>query len=128
MAKKSAALENVNLFIVNQKINDFMSDNNLQSLETNCRLAKIVLRQKVRNFPTNIPFIAIVKKCEDGKQVVFNVKAAKMDQIDDAAIASETKVNEKAFVIDGIPYEIIDKINGFARYQPKFNKTKNLKL
>lgn len=119
--KKSVSLENVNMLLLNQKINEYISQNGLNSAEPHCRLVQLVLRHKVHHFPINIPFIAAVKKCDDEKQVVFNVKRAKCACIQDISIASETKV-EDSFVIDNIMYEKIDVLNGQPRYQPIFGK------
>lgn len=79
----------------------------------------MTLRHPVHHFPTNIPFIAAVRKCGE-KQVVFAIKRAKIALIDDAFVSSETKVG-KEFTIDGVQYFQFDTINGYPRYKPLIN-------
>lgn len=124
MSKNSVSLENVNLFLVNNKIDEFLAQNNLQATEARCRLVQVVLRHKVHHFPVNIPFIAAVKKCDNGQQVVYKIKRSKIAAIDDIAISSETKVGQ-SFQIDRVTYEAVDTISGFARYKPIFNLKKS---
>lgn len=123
MSKKSAALENVNIFLLNQKLDEHIVSNNMNPLEDKCRLVRIVLRHKVHHFPVNIPFIAVIKKCGDEQQVVYNIKRSKLASIKDIDIASETKVGS-VFSIDNVSYEVVDTIHGFPRYKPIFNKKK----
>lgn len=123
MSKNSVSLENVNLFLVNNKIDEFMAQNKLEPTEAKCRLVQLVFRHKVHHFPVNIPFIAAVKKCNDGKQVVFKIKRSKIATVDDIAISSETKVGG-TFRIGEVTYEAVDLLNGFRRYKPVFKLKK----
>lgn len=121
MAKKIAALENVNLIVLNNKINDFMTENKLQAQEGHCRLVRMVLRHHVHSFPQNIPFIAAVTACANGENVVFGIKRKKMAIIPGNSIASETKIGD-TFEMGGVKYAIKDTVNGIPRYEPKPRK------
>lgn len=77
-------------------------------------MVKMTLRHHVHHFPVNIPFIAVVKACNDDQNIVFSVKRKKMAVIPSIAISSETNVD--SFEIDGIIYEQQDTMNGFPRY------------
>lgn len=116
MAKR-IALENVNELLLNNKINEYIVKNGLMSTEDKCRLVKMTLRYSVPHFPTNIPFIAAVKNCNDGMIVVFNIHRSKMAVLPGNSVSSETKVG-KRFTIARTMYEEFDKINGFRRYKP----------
>lgn len=115
--EKVVAMENVNLLTLTDKVNKYAAKNNLVTTENGVRLVQMTLRHHVHHFPTNIPFIAAVKKCGE-KQVVFFVKRTKFAVIDDIDISSETNVG-KTFEIDGVRYELKDTINGYPRYKPQ---------
>ena len=123
MAKKIAAMENVNGVVLNNKINEFIKENGLEAKENHCRLVKMVLRHHVHSFPQNIPFIAAVTACADGQNVVFFLKRKKLAVISGNSIASETKVGND-FEIGGVKYVLKDTLNGIPRYEPKPNKKK----
>ena len=114
--KKVVAMENINLLTLTEKVNNFAAKNNLEVSENGVRFVQMTLRHHVHHFPTNIPFVAAVKKCGE-KQVVFFVKRTKFAVIDDIDISSETKIG-KSFEIDGVRYELKDTINGYPRYKP----------
>ncbi len=111
-----AALENVNLLTLNEKVNEYIVRNNLTPTEDKVRLVKMTLRHHVHHFPENIPFIAAVRKCGE-QQVVFSIKRTKYALIDDIDISSETNVG-KEFEVNGIKYVQKDTINGYPRYKP----------
>lgn len=111
---KLVARENINLFLVNGKMNTFMEESGIEKKEEKCRMVKMTLRHHVHHFPVNIPFIAVVKACNDDQNIVFSVKRKKMAVIPSIAISSETNVD--SFEIDGIIYEQQDTMNGFPRY------------
>lgn len=121
MGKKVASLENVNVVVLNNKINDFVKENNLEVKENHCRLVRMVLRHHVHSFPQNIPFIAAVTACADGQNVVFCIKRKKIALISGNSIASETKVGDN-FEMGGVKYVLKDTLNGVPRYEPKPNK------
>lgn len=116
MKKNVAALENVNLLTLNEKVNEYIVRNNLTPTEDKVRLVKMTLRHHVHHFPENIPFIAAVRRCGE-QQVVFSIKRTKYALIDDIDISSETNVG-KEFEISGVRYVQVDTINGFPRYKP----------
>lgn len=116
MKKNVAALENVNLLTLNEKVNEYIVRNNLTPTEDKVRLVKMTLRHHVHHFPENIPFIAATRKCGE-QQVVFSIKRTKYALIDDIDISSETNVG-KEFEISGVRYVQVDTINGFPRYKP----------
>ena len=114
--KKVAALENVNLYTLTAKVNEFIAKNNLEPTEDKVRLVKMTLRHHVHHFPQDIPFIAAVRKCGE-QQVVFAIKRTKYALIDDIDVSSETNVG-KEFEISGVRYVLEDTINGYPRYKP----------
>lgn len=120
--KKAAALENVNMLLLDRKLNEYMDKNGLSATEQRCRLVQVVFRHKVPHFPANIPFIAAIKNCGRGQQVVFGIKQSKISVIDESCLSSETTVG-RAFIIDGIRYVLEDTVNGFQRYKPLFKRS-----
>ena len=121
--KKTAALENVNVFVLNEKLNAYIQEHGLEPIEGKCRLVKMTLRHKVHHFPVNVPIIAAVRNCKDGKQVVFNIKRKKMTVIENMAISSKVNV-DKDFTIDNVQYVVADTINGFVRYKPQMKRNR----
>lgn len=120
--KKSVTSDNINSFFLDEKINAYIRKIGTIADEQKCRLVKMVLRHEVHHFPINIPFIAAVKRCKNGKVAVFNIKRAKTAFIDGHSIASETLV-DKEFVIDGVRYvETVPYADGYPRYQPLFKR------
>ena len=117
--KKAVSLENINLMILSEKVDNAIKANELNAHETKTRLVQMTLRHDVHHFPTNIPFIAAVRHCEDGKSVVFNVKRSKIAIIDQDSISSETAIKDR-FKIGTINYILKDTINGYPRYAPRF--------
>ena len=114
--KSLLALENVNMLIINTKVDEYIKRNELLPTEEKIRLVKMTLRHHVHHFPTGIPFIAAVRKCGE-KQVVFSIKRTKFAVIDDIDISSETNVG-KEFEISGVRYVQADTINGYPRFKP----------
>lgn len=114
--------ENVNVMLLNEKLEAFIKENKLTAVEPKCRLVKMVLRGDVHHFPKDIPFIASVIKCNDGYAAFF-IKRKKLAFIEDGAVASETKVGD-SFEIDNVRYVVEDTINGFPRFKPEFSKVK----
>lgn len=111
----------MNVVVLNNKINDFVKENNLEVKENHRRLVRMVLRHHVHSFPQNIPFIAAVTACADGQNVVFGIKRKKIALISGNSIASETKVGDN-FEMGGVKYVLKDTLNGVPRYEPKPNK------
>ena len=120
---KVAAKENVNLLVLNEKLNEFIQENEEKATEAKARLVKMTLRSDVLHFPTNIPFIGATIRCANDKQAVFFIKRKKMAIVEVGAISSETNVGD-SFEIDNVRYVIEDKLNGFPRYKPVFQKNK----
>lgn len=118
---KTLSLEALNTHVLNDKINEILAEQGLSSVEEKCRLVRMTLRHDVHHFPVNIPFIAAIRHCTDGKNVVINLQRGKTAIIDHDAISSETNVRE-SFKIGKINYVLKDTINGFPRYEPKFRK------
>ena len=118
MKNKKVSLENVNLLVVDNKLNEFINKKGISATEGKCRLVQLVLRHKVHHFPTDIPFVAAVKNCVDGQVAVFNVKRTKLALIPGNAVAAETTVG-KTFEISGVKYTLTDTVAGFGRYKPR---------
>jgi hypothetical protein len=118
---KSISLENLNLLILNDKIDAYINANSLQPIEANAHLMNVVLRHKVHHFPVGIPFIAAVKKCANGKEVVFSLNRSKISAIADVDILNQTNVGG-TFKVGGVTYTQKDTLNGYPRYQPKTKK------
>lgn len=119
--KKIKSLESVNGYILNEKIEKFITENKIQANEQKCRFVKITLRHPVHHFPTGIPFIAAVRNCADEKNVVIGIKRNKIALIDQDAISSQTNVGD-TFEINNISYKLKDTLNGFPRYEPILKK------
>ncbi len=117
------ANENLNLLVLNNKLKQFIADNNEEAAEGKARLVKMTLRGDVHHFPTNIPFIGATIRCEGDKQAVFFIKRKKLAFVESGAIASETNVGD-TFEVDNIQYVLKDTINGFPRYEPDFRPAK----
>jgi len=115
--------ENVNLHVLNKKLNEFIAENQEEATEGKARLVKMTLRGDVHHFPTNIPFIGATIRCAGDKQAVFFIKRKKLAFVESGAIASETNVGDK-FEIDNVQYVVEDTINGFPRYKPVFQNIK----
>ena len=115
---KHVALENVNMLVLNEKLNDFIRRQGVKATEDKCRLVQVVLRHKIHHFPIDIPFIAAVKNCGEGQVAVFNIKRTKLALIPGHSIAAETNVG-KGFEISGVRYTLDDTVNGFERFKPK---------
>ncbi len=116
---KTISLENLNLLLINDKLNGFVDKQGTTAVESKCRLVNMVLRHKIHHFPIDIPFVAAVKNCENGKVAVFNIKRKKMAIIPGNSVAAETSVG-KTFKIRGVTYTLADTINGFERYKPDY--------
>ena len=117
------ANENLNLLVLNNKLKQFIADNNEEAAEGKARLVKMTLRGDVHHFPTNSPFIGATIRCEGDKQAVFFIKRKKLAFVESGAIASETNVGD-TFEVDNIQYVLKDTINGFPRYEPDFRPAK----
>ncbi len=107
------------MMILSEKVNNAIEANALSAQETQARLVQMCLRHDIHHFPKNIPFVAVVRHCADGKSVVYNVKRSKIAVIDQDSISSETNIG-KRFKIGGVDYILKDTINGFPRYAPRF--------
>ena len=118
MKSNKVSLENVNMLVVNNRLDEFINKNGTSATEGKCRLVQLVLRHKVHHFPTDIPFVAVVKNCADGQVAVFNIKRTKLALIPGDAVAAETNVGN-TFEISGVRYTLADTINGFERYKPR---------
>ena len=118
MKSNKVSLENVNMLVVNNRLDEFINKKGTSATEGKCRLVQLVLRHKIHHFPTDIPFVAVVKNCADGQVAVFNIKRTKLALIPGDAVAAETNVG-KAFEISGVRYTLTDTINGFERYKPR---------
>ena len=116
---KVISLENINMMLLSQKVDNAIEANALLPHETKARLVQMTLRHEVHHFPKDIPFIAAVRHCEDGKSVIFNIKCSKLAVINQDSISSETNVG-KRFKIGNVDYVMKDTINGFPRYEPRF--------
>ena len=115
---KHVALENVNMLVLNEKLNDFIRRQGVKATEDKCRLVQVVLRHKIHHFPIDIPFIAAVKNCGEGQVAVFNIKRTKLALIPGHSIAAETNVG-KAFEISGVRYTLDDTVNRNERFKTK---------
>ena len=122
MKTKNIAMENLNLLLIDNKMNAYIKKNGLTQTEERCRLVKMTLRHHVHHFPENVPFIAAVKKCGE-QNVVFFLKRTKMASIADIDISSETNIKD-SFEVDGQTYKMKDTINGFPRYHLDTKKKK----
>ena len=118
MKSNKVSLENVNMLVVNNRLDEFINKNGTSATEGKCRLVQLVLRHKVHHFPTDIPFVAVVKNCTNGQVAVFNIKRTKLALIPGDAVAAETNVGN-TFEISGVRYTLADTINGFERYKPR---------
>ena len=118
MKSNKVSLENVNMLVVNNRLNEFINKKGISATEGKCRLVQLVLRHKVHHFPTGIPFVAVVKNCTDNQVAVFNIKRTKLALISGHSVAAETTVG-KTFEISGVKYTLTDTINGFERYKPR---------
>ncbi len=115
------AKENLNLLVLNNKLNEFIAANQEEATEGKARLVKMTLRGDVHHFPTNIPFIGATIRCAGDKQAVFFIKRKKLAMVESGAISSETNVGD-SFEIDNVQYVLEDRINGFPRFKPVFKK------
>lgn len=116
--KKVISEENVNLSLIDQKLEKFLTENGLTATEPRARLVRMTLGQAadVHHFPTNIPFIAGVRQCGD-KKVAYFLKRKKLAVIENFMVSNETNVG-KEFEVDGVKYIQKDTLNGFPRYTP----------
>ncbi len=119
---KASALENVNAMVLTEKLGEFIKESKVKALSDKCRIVRMTLSQKIHHFPVNIPFIAAVVECEEGKQAVFFIKRKKFALIEGGAISSSKSVGE-SFEIDKVKYVLEDTINGMPRYKPVFPKS-----
>jgi len=126
MVGKSSSLENVNAVVLTEKLNEFIKSEGVKPLSDKCRIARMTLSQKVHHFPVNIPFIAAVIECEDGKQAVFFIKRKKYAIIEGATVSASKNVGD-SFEIDSIKYVLEGTLNGMPRYKPVFPKTNTRK-
>ena len=119
---KASSLENVNTVVLTEKLNEFIASEGVKPLSDKCRLVRMTLSEKVHHFPVNIPFIAAVIECEEGKQAVFFVKRKKFAVIEGATVSASKSVGD-SFEIDNIKYVLEGTLNGMPRYKPVFPKT-----
>jgi len=117
-----ASLENVNAVVLTEKLNEFIAQSGVKPLSDKCRIVKMTLSDKIHHFPVNIPFIAAVIECEEGKQAVFFIKRKKLALVEGASVSSSKNVGN-SFEIDDIKYVLEDKLNDLPRYRPVFPKT-----
>lgn len=113
---KIVAKENVNLYLLNKKLEQFASENKTVIAEKRAHLKRVVLYKKIHHLPQEKPFIAAVVLCQNGQWAVFAVKRKKIVFIPTEAI-SMTNVKDQ-FEIDRCRYVLEDTLNGFERYKP----------
>ncbi len=116
-----SSLENVNTIVLTEKLSEFIKESNVKAVSDKCRIVKMSLSEKVHHFPIDIPFIAAVMDCEEGKQALFFIKRKKFALVEGNAVSSSKNVGN-SFEIDGIKYVLEDTVNDMPRYKPVFPK------
>ena len=113
---KTIATENVNLYVLNQKLHEFAKSNGVSFSEKRAHLKWIMLNQEVLHFPIRIPVLAACVLCDNGKYAVFSIMRKKYAFIPADTISSMTDVKD-SFEIGKSRYIVKDTINGFERYK-----------
>ena len=116
-----SSLENVNTIVLTEKLSEFIKESNVKAVSDKCRIVKMSLSEKVHHFPIDIPFIAAVMDCEEGKQALLFIKRKKFALVEGNAVSSSKNVGN-SFEIDGIKYVLEDTVNDMPRYKPVFPK------
>ena len=116
-----SSLENVNTIVLTEKLSEFIKESNVKAVSDKCRIVKMSLSEKVHHFPVDIPFIAAVMDCEEGKQALFFIKRKKFALVEGGIVSSSKNVGN-SFEIDGIKYVLEDTVNDMPRYKPVFPK------
>ena len=116
-----SSLENVNTIVLTEKLSEFIKESNIKAVSDKCRIVKMSLSEKVHHFPVDIPFIAAVMDCEEGKQALFFIKRKKFALVEGGVVSSSKNVGN-SFEIDGIKYVLEDTVNDMPRYKPVFPK------
>ena len=116
-----SSLENVNTIVLTEKLSEFIKESGVKAVSDKCRIVKMSLSEKVHHFPVDIPFIAAVMDCEEGKQALFFIKRKKFALVEGGIVSSSKNVGN-SFEIDGIKYVLEDTVNDMPRYKPVFPK------
>ena len=116
---KAIAAENVNLYVLNQKLHEFVKSKGLSFAENRAHLKTIMTSQKVHHFPVHAPFLAACVLCDDGRYAVFNIKHKKYALLPADVISSMTSIKD-SFELGHTRYVLKDTLNGFERYKPVY--------
>ena len=116
MCIKVIAQENVNLYVLNQKLHEFAKSSGVSFSEKRAHLKWIMVNQKIHHIPLHIPVLAACVLCDNGQWAVFTVTRKKYALIPADAITSMTDVKD-SFEVGKSRYVIKDTINGFERYK-----------
>ena len=114
--KKSICASKLNAFIANGKANEVINVLNLDAVEKNVQLSKVVLRIPMFKHVSGKPFYAFVKQAGE-QAVLVDVASGAVQAVNNCQIAAQTNVNDR-FKIDGVTYAKADTINGMPRYKP----------
>lgn len=115
MKKKTICASKLNTFLANEKANDIIVSQGLETTEKNVSLVKVVLREPAFKHLPGKPFYAFVKQA--GEWGVFvDVSSGSAMAVSNHQVASQTNVSGR-FKINGVTYKQADTICGMPRYK-----------
>jgi len=123
MKKRIISDANLNGIVANSKANkvirefiaehpNFSAD---RALESEMKLRKVTLREKLFGVPAGKPRYVFAKRVSKKLTVLVDVATGKTELVASAVVDSTEAVNGK-FTVNGISYNIKDTVNGQPRY------------
>lgn len=115
---REISVNNLNAFVANKEIDEFIADAGASTRMKRVYLAKIILRKSpTHKIPASIPLYAYAKTVGN-KLAVKVLTTGVLAILEDSQLASVSEVLGD-FSLSGVTYAIKDTVNGFPRYKVK---------